>query len=152
MQFSESTQAFYASDIDYPNLPEDVIEISSEDYQKLFSAINSGSHVYLEDGESVISEVRPDSYHEWDADLKSWTISDSAQQQMKADQVTLANQKKSQLLDNATLAIPPLQDAVDLDMATETEASQLTALKKYRVLLNRVDTSLAPEINWPDAP
>ncbi|EFC5427862.1 tail fiber assembly protein, partial [Escherichia coli] len=28
----------------------------------------------------------------------------------------------------------------------------LAAWKKYRVLLNRVDTSLAPEIEWPQQP
>lgn len=152
MKFSESTQAFYASDIDYPTLPEDVIGISDDDYQKLFSAVNAGSHVYLESGELVISEVRPDSYHEWDNDLKSWTITDSAQQQMKADQVTLANQKKTQLLEIATSVISPLQDALDLQMAIDTETEQLTAWKKYRVLLNRIDTSTAPDIEWPASP
>ncbi|KKB22881.1 tail fiber assembly protein, partial [Escherichia coli] len=39
--------------------------------------------------------------------------------------------------------IAPLQDAVDLDIATEEEASLLAAWKTYRVLLNRVDTSVA---------
>lgn len=46
----------------------------------------------------------------------------------------------------------PLQDAVDLNIATEAERQQLTAWKKYRVLLNRVDTSKAPDIEWPKAP
>ncbi|HBR2160753.1 TPA: tail fiber assembly protein, partial [Klebsiella pneumoniae] len=44
-----------------------------------------------------------------------------------------------------------LQDAVDLDMATDEERTQLTTLKKYRVLLSRVDTSKAPDIDWPTA-
>ncbi|ELJ6731449.1 tail fiber assembly protein, partial [Escherichia coli] len=30
--------------------------------------------------------------------------------------------------------------------------SLLEAWKKYRVLLNRVDTSVAPDIEWPAAP
>ena len=37
--------------------------------------------------------------------------------------------------------IAPLQDAVDLEIATEEERSLLEAWNKYRVLLNRVDTS-----------
>ncbi|EFB3321859.1 tail fiber assembly protein [Escherichia coli] len=41
----------------------------------------------------------------------------------------------------------PLQDAVDLGIATEEESSLLAAWKKYRVLLNRVDTSVAPDID-----
>ena len=44
--------------------------------------------------------------------------------------------------------IAPLQDAVDLEIATEEERSLLEAWKKYRVLLNRVDTSVAPDIEW----
>lgn len=38
--------------------------------------------------------------------------------------------------------IAPLQDAVDLEIATEEERSLLEAWNKYRVLLNRVDTSV----------
>ena len=48
--------------------------------------------------------------------------------------------------------IAPLQDAVDLEIATEEETSLLEAWKKYRVLLNRVDTSTAPDIEWPTNP
>ncbi|EEO0299967.1 tail fiber assembly protein, partial [Salmonella enterica] len=43
----------------------------------------------------------------------------------------------------------PLQDAVDLEEATDEEKARLNAWKKYRVLVNRVDTS-KPE--WPEAP
>lgn len=42
-----------------------------------------------------------------------------------------------------------LMDAVNLNMATDDEKSRLTALQAYRVLLNRIDTSLAPDIVWP---
>ncbi|HGZ2335536.1 TPA: tail fiber assembly protein, partial [Shigella boydii] len=48
--------------------------------------------------------------------------------------------------------IAPLQDAVDLEIATEEENSLLEAWKKYRVLLNCVDTSTAPDIEWPEEP
>lgn len=42
-----------------------------------------------------------------------------------------------------------LMDAVNLNMVTDEEKSRLTALQAYRVQLNRVDTSLAPDIVWP---
>ncbi len=35
---------------------------------------------------------------------------------------------------------------------TEEETSLLEARKMYRVLLNRVDTSTAPDIEWPVNP
>lgn len=70
----------------------------------------------------------------------------------KEQLIAEAEQQKQSLLAEANNAIAPLQDAVDLDMATDEEVAQLTAWKKYRVLLNRVDTSTAPDINWPEKP
>ncbi len=45
-----------------------------------------------------------------------------------------------------------LQDSVDLEVATEAEEAALLEWKKYRVLLSRVDTSLAPDIEWTEIP
>lgn len=64
----------------------------------------------------------------------------------------LAGVQKNALLEQATAAIAPLQDAVDLGMATEEEAARLLAWRKHRVLLNRIDTSMAPLIDWPQPP
>ncbi|MDE9496251.1 tail fiber assembly protein, partial [Xenorhabdus bovienii] len=52
----------------------------------------------------------------------------------------------------ADSAIAPLQDAVDLGMATDTEKAGLTEWRKYRVLLNRVDCTTAPDVQWPEQP
>ncbi|EED1927785.1 tail fiber assembly protein [Escherichia coli] len=41
----------------------------------------------------------------------------------------------------------PLQHAVDLEITTEEERLLLEAWK-YRVLLNSVDTSVTPDIEW----
>ncbi|WP_258087436.1 tail fiber assembly protein [Xenorhabdus bovienii] len=63
-----------------------------------------------------------------------------------------AERKKQYLMSQASNAIAPLQDAVDLKMAIDSERESLTGWKKYRVLLNRVDCSAAPKIDWPKAP
>ncbi len=63
-----------------------------------------------------------------------------------------AEETKNSLMQVASEHIAPLQDAVDLEIATEEETSLLEAWKKYRVLLNRVDTSTAPDIEWPTVP
>lgn len=63
-----------------------------------------------------------------------------------------AEQRKTQLLAMATSVIDPLQDAVDLDMVTEGEKEMLTAWRRYRVLLSRVDVSKAPDVDWPKKP
>ncbi|MDO7829449.1 tail fiber assembly protein [Providencia sp. CRE-138-0111] len=70
----------------------------------------------------------------------------------KEQLIAETEQHKQLLLAEANNAIAPLQDAVDLEIATDEEMAQLTAWKKYRVLLNRVDTSTAPNIEWPEKP
>ncbi|WP_370555513.1 tail fiber assembly protein [Edwardsiella tarda] len=55
-----------------------------------------------------------------------------------------AEQKKQSLLADAAKAIAPLQDAVDLSEATPEEEVRLKAWKKFRVNVNRVDTSQLP--------
>lgn len=69
----------------------------------------------------------------------------------REESIEYAESFKAQLLSVAAQAIAPLQDAVDLGMATDAEAALLLEWKKYRVLLNRVDTSIAPDIEWPAA-
>lgn len=60
-----------------------------------------------------------------------------------------AQRKKLELLTKANNVIATLQDAVELDMATDEEAEGLTQWRKYRVLLSRVDAT-APV--WPEVP
>ncbi|WP_334469794.1 tail fiber assembly protein [Arsenophonus sp. PmNCSU2021_1] len=66
--------------------------------------------------------------------------------------VAKAKREKAELMQMASIAIAPLQDAVDLDMATDAEKTSLLAWKKYRVLLNRVDISKTLDVAWPEAP
>lgn len=70
----------------------------------------------------------------------------------KAAAVQEAEEKKTRLLNAAAAKIAPLQDAVDTGMATDDDKEQLMAWKTYRVLLNRIDTSKAPDIEWPVVP
>ena len=67
-------------------------------------------------------------------------------------QAAQAAQEKANLLMIATSAIAPLQDAVDLDIATEDESKALLAWKKYRVMLNRINPEDAQNIIWPESP
>ena len=55
------------------------------------------------------------------------------------------------LLALAATRIAPLQDAVDLDMATDEERAQLLAWKQYRVAVNRVVLSVTSPA-WPVPP
>lgn len=58
---------------------------------------------------------------------------------------------RDSLLASATLAIAPLQDAVDLDDATAAETALLKKWKQFRVAVNRIDLTLESP-SWPDQP
>ncbi len=73
----------------------------------------------------------------------------AAQKQQK---ITSNVENKASLIAQATIAIAPLQDAVDLDDATDAEMALLKAWKQYRVAVNRVDASTADDIAWPAQP
>ncbi|WP_223817288.1 MULTISPECIES: tail fiber assembly protein [unclassified Pantoea] len=59
---------------------------------------------------------------------------------------------KDALMSEAGLQINILQDAVDLEMATDAEAALLPRWKKYRVLLSRIEPQSAEQISWPEKP
>ncbi|MDU5474036.1 MULTISPECIES: tail fiber assembly protein [unclassified Pantoea] len=104
-------------------------------------------------GCSVSEVAREDVPEDFD-DMGNWVFDGSAIVRRVYTAEELAAQalaKKNILIAAATAAINPLQDAVDLEIATEDELAQLQAWKKYRVLLNRVVTSAA-EIAWPEEP
>ncbi|MCU1792384.1 hypothetical protein CUU52_05055 [Pectobacterium polaris] len=69
-----------------------------------------------------------------------------------AENIERADDKKKLLLSRINQDVIPLQDAVDLDIASEEEENKLNAWKKYRVLLMRLDTSKAPDVEWPEEP
>lgn len=86
-------------------------------------------------------------YDKWNGER--WVTDEAAK---AAAEIAEATATKAALIKSAAAKIEPLQDAVDLDMATDEEKSRYDAWRKYRVLLTRVDTSQAPDINWPDPP
>ncbi|MEQ5740596.1 MULTISPECIES: tail fiber assembly protein [Providencia] len=83
-----------------------------------------------------------------DKEIQAYLNPPKSKEQLIAE----AEQQKQSLLAQANKTIAPLQDAVDLGMATDDEKARLTEWKIYRVSLNRVDTSLAPDIDWPEKP
>ncbi|MFJ5452931.1 tail fiber assembly protein [Pectobacterium jejuense] len=79
---------------------------------------------------------------------KAWVIDKEAQAAaaLKAAQSELASRKAA-----AAARINELTYAVNLDIATAAEKTELTAWQKYAVLLSRVDVN-ATDIEWPEQP
>lgn len=62
MAFSPSTQAFYDLSLNYPNLPDDLIEIDEDTHARLLTAINAGCHILPD---LSLSTPKPSAYHIW---------------------------------------------------------------------------------------
>lgn len=128
---------FYLSDLyqDYEisgTWPNDVIEVSERWYEYLINGQGEGKVISVNEyAQPVLVDPAP-----------------PALEQVIQD----ADQQKNSLMEEANIALLPLQDAADLGIATESESALLVKWKKYRVLLNRTDTSKAPEVEWPEKP
>ncbi|HEE9836892.1 tail fiber assembly protein [Citrobacter freundii] len=97
--------------------------------------------------DDVVSIAPEGHFMKWDG--KNWVHDADAE---KTAQITQATQQKESLMALAASKIAPLQDAVDIGIATEAEAALLLAWKKYRVLLNRINPNDVPDISWPEVP
>ncbi|EAM3348181.1 tail fiber assembly protein [Salmonella enterica] len=110
----------------------------------------TGNQVYISEPgplpENVTSVSPGGEYQKWDGKAKVWVKDEVAE---KAAQLRQAEETKNRLLQIASEKIAPLQDAVDLDIATDDEKAQLDEWKKYRVQVNRVKPS---EPVWPEQP
>lgn len=84
----------------------------------------------------------------WDEPADAWVKDVAAEQQSLTAQ---ANQQKSALLAEATAMVAPLQDAVDMGIATTEEEVALLDWKRYRIKLSRMDVAKHP-VTWPVSP
>lgn len=131
--YSSSKNAFYAFELkqDYLNAeswPDDAAPISERWYNHLIEGQQDGKVIVPNEyGQPVLSDPEPPSHEQL---------------------IQEAEARKITLMQAASDAIAPLQDAVDLGMATESEKQKLIEWKKYRVLLSRTNYNEP----WPDKP
>ena len=117
---------------------------------KIYSIETGGETILQEVGEipDGFTELKPTSeFDSWDG--KKWQFDKNKQHQYEVNQ---ALTKKNQFLAEAASQLSYLQDAINSQIASEQEAQLLVEWKKYRVLINRIDIELAPNIEWPNQP
>lgn len=87
---------------------------------------------------------------DWSQVITAEQKAQTAAEQMLAAVVAEVAQRRAA----ADTAIAPLQDAVDLDEATELEVAALKQWKRYRVVLNRLpdQPGYPATIDWPAPP
>lgn len=118
--------------------------------QKVYSIITGAETTITEIGDIAdnYTLLKPASeFDSWDGE--KWVLDTEKQHQ---HDINVATSQKKQLLSEVNAQIEYLQDAIDADIATDAEKSLFAALKKYRVLLNRIDVNQAPDIEWPIKP
>lgn len=118
--------------------------------QKVYSIITGAEITITEIGDipDDYTLLKPASeFDSWDGE--QWVLDTEKQHQYD---INVATSQKKQLLSDVNEQISYLQDAIDADIATDAEKSLFAALKKYRVLLNRIDVNQAPNIEWPIKP
>ncbi len=157
----EQKKAYRLADIAPPDIPAGFVAVfNSDEASWHLVEDHRGKTVYdVASGDALfISELGPlpenvtwlspeGEFQKWNG--TAWVKDAEAE---KLFRIREAEETKNSLMQVASEHIAPLQDAVDLEIATEEETSLLEAWKKYRVLLNRVDTSTAPDIEWPTNP
>ena len=97
--------------------------------------------------ENTTDKAPTSDFDVWDG--ADWVKDEQAE---KDFYVAIAAGELKERMSLAINTISTLQDAVDLAMATEAEETRLTAWRTYRVLLSRIETASAPDIDWPPLP
>ncbi|MEA9393478.1 tail fiber assembly protein [Acerihabitans sp. TG2] len=108
------------------------IEITHNEWESLVLGQSEGKIITALDGDKPFLSEPPELTYE--------------------EEILIAKRHQQHLRKMAELAITPLLDAVDFDIATEKEENHLRAWKLYRIAVNRVDVSHASDINWPESP
>lgn len=129
--FSEDKERYQSSENGWPDT---IVAISEGEYQHLIEGMKQGLIIVAD--ESGIPQL---------ADMQE-------KEMTHGELIAQAEEIRAQLMSEANQKIAPLQAALDVGIATEDELAQLKAWKTYLVLLSRMDTSNAPDIELPEVP
>lgn len=57
MRYSDTTKSFYPEDIEYPNLPEDIVYVTDQDWQSVITARSLNNQVVFNGTEFIITDA-----------------------------------------------------------------------------------------------
>ncbi|MDL4913150.1 MAG: tail fiber assembly protein [Enterobacterales bacterium endosymbiont of Blomia tropicalis] len=131
MFYSASVNAFFAKNINQ-DLPLDAVEISSEVWEEMLNGQAKGKLITpMEDGYPQLSDPLPPSGEVL---------------------VEIAETEKVSRLNEAKSIISLWQTELQLGIISDDDKASLIAWMKYIQALNAVDTTTAPDIEWPVKP
>lgn len=124
-------------------VPVDAYILTSEQWEQRTALV-------LVDGEVLVSSPPgPGEFYQWNG--VEWVLDLISQDSAITAQ---AYSLRDFLLRSAAIRIAPLQDALELGEATESELDELRAWKSYRVQLGRIaqHPGFPSAIEWPEIP
>jgi len=134
--FSAKTKGFYPEALmqDYESagtLPEDIVEISGEEYETYCGMPPAGKKLGSSDGRPAWVDIPPLSQDELVAQVST---------------------EKTARLREANTITQPWQTQLLLGMITDADKASLTTWMKYYQQVQAIDTGKAPDIEWPKKP
>ena len=140
--FNYKTQSFYIDDINN-NIPASAIEITEQQHNELYIAINKGCIIF---SDLSYSEPPPSEFHEWNGDR--WVLNEQRKNNYIIQKNTVI---RDSLLNAATAEIDILSRAVRLRRATDADKKRLELLENYSIDLYELDLS-NPDVVIPEKP
>ncbi|MFZ4835749.1 tail fiber assembly protein [Rouxiella sp. Mn2063] len=133
MRYSPGAQGFYPEDIDYgSNLPKDVVSISNELYLSLLEGQSNGKVITPgDDGIPFLAEPP---------------------EPTKEELISAADKEKESILQGINSKTQIWQTQLALGIISAEDKKTLISWMKYAQKVQSVDTSTAPDIEWPDHP
>jgi hypothetical protein len=129
MRYSVTTGCFYPEDIDYPILPDDIVEVSQQGYEAALSR-RLGETISVVDGQIVINPPLPPS-------AEQISLKKAAEVRFRRDQILI----KTDYL------VTRHRDQVSLGLATSLSEDSYLVLLTYRQALRDV----TQQVGFPDS-
>ena len=140
--FDYKTQSFYIDEINN-DIPPDSIEITEQQHNELYNAINNGCVIF---SDLSFSDKPPSEFHKWNG--KGWVLN----QQHKNNYIIQQNTDlHNSLLNDTNAEIEILSRAVRLRRATDADKKRLELLENYSIDLYELDLS-SPDVVIPEKP
>lgn len=140
--FNYKTQSFYIDEINN-EIPADSIEITEQQHNELYCAINTGCMIF---SDLSYSEPQPSEFHEWKVD--DWVLNE---QYKKEYEIQQKKALRDSLLSIANAEIDILNRSVRLRRATDADKKRLELLENYSIDLYELDLS-NPDVVIPEKP
>ncbi|BBE09983.1 Uncharacterized protein MCB1EB_1822 [Mycoavidus cysteinexigens] len=132
--YSKSQPGFYTREMHGDTIPKDAVPITDEEYHALYEELAKGKMLQSDHRGYPIAIDRPPITPEQWAEIH-------------------LSQRRALIIETLVKSTP-LQDAVDLERATDEEKQRLKAWKLYRIKLSRIEqqSGFPTKIDWPKAP